>query len=51
MAKPELLLILSCLLKRFTISLPEGAVYDPAYLVSSMLLHTPKPYKVVVTPR
>ena len=50
-AKPELLLILSCLLKRFTFSLPEGAVYDPNYLVSGIAIHRPKPYKVVVTPR
>ncbi|KAK7090042.1 steroid 17-alpha-hydroxylase/17,20 lyase-like [Littorina saxatilis] len=51
-AKPELLLILACLLKRFTISLPEGAVYDPEYNVETgITIHAPKPYKVVVHKR
>ncbi|KAL8564915.1 hypothetical protein ACOMHN_019818 [Nucella lapillus] len=31
-AKPELLLVLSCLLKRFTFSFPEGTTFDPAMM-------------------
>ena len=51
-AKPELALILACLLKRFTISLPEGAVYDIGDNVESGIsLNTPKPFKIVVSPR
>jgi len=51
-AKPELLFILACLLQRFTVSLPEGAQYDPGYDVASgILFQTPKDFKIVVTPR
>ncbi|XP_070190208.1 cytochrome P450 2D4-like [Littorina saxatilis] len=51
-AKPELLLVVACLLKRFTISLPEGTAYDPSYKVEfAMNFHTPKPYRIVVHKR
>ncbi|KAL8578211.1 hypothetical protein ACOMHN_040972 [Nucella lapillus] len=49
-AKPELLLLLACFLKRFTISLPEGMPLHPSENVS-MVANDPKPFKIVVTPR
>ena len=50
-AKPELLLIFACIFKRFQVSLPAGAVFDPSPKLGSMILHVPKPFKVVVTER
>ncbi|KAK7103405.1 steroid 17-alpha-hydroxylase/17,20 lyase-like [Littorina saxatilis] len=49
--KPELTLILSCLLKTFTLSLPPGAPCTPTTQLVSIALNPPKPFQIVVTPR
>ena len=50
-AKPKLLLIFACIMKRFKVALPAGAVFDPSPQTGSMVLHIPKPYKIIVTER
>ena len=47
-AKPELLLILACLVKGFTWTLAPGETYDPVAKAEGMFVHLPKPYKVVI---
>ncbi|KAK7489998.1 hypothetical protein BaRGS_00018698 [Batillaria attramentaria] len=49
-AKPELLLVLACIVKRFRVSLEPGAVFDPTPQ-NKMVNGVPKPYKIVVTDR
>lgn len=48
--KPELVLLLTFILKRLTISLPPGAKFDPQP-IDSFLAGPPKPFKIVVTER
>ena len=50
-ARPELVLVLACMLKKVTLSLPQGETFDPSYIVQSLGLHQVKPYRIVVTPR
>ncbi|KAK7508552.1 hypothetical protein BaRGS_00000118 [Batillaria attramentaria] len=50
-AKPELLLIFACIVKRLTLSLAPGFVFDSKPLNTSMIMHLPQPYKMVVSER
>ncbi|KAK7090531.1 cytochrome P450 1A1-like [Littorina saxatilis] len=50
-AKPQLLMIFACIMKRCKISLPPGVVFDPNPKVASFLSHIPKPFQIVVTSR
>lgn len=50
-AKPELLLIFACLMKRFRISLAPGTTFVPGPQSGSMFTHLPHQYKIVVTKR
>ncbi|XP_025099209.1 cytochrome P450 2D3-like [Pomacea canaliculata] len=50
-AKPEILLVLACILKRLNISLPAGDKFDPRPAYNSTIVCTPKPYRIIVTKR
>ena len=50
-AKPELLLIFACIMKRFKVSLPASVEFDSSPQTGNMILHVPKPFKIIVTER
>ncbi|XP_025099489.1 steroid 17-alpha-hydroxylase/17,20 lyase-like [Pomacea canaliculata] len=50
-AKPEIVLVLACILKRLNISLPPGDKFDPRPAFNSTAVYIPKPYRIIVTRR